>query len=455
LKEKALQAFQKGDDDGGFQLMYGHYVAEDEGRAKIPLQFMATLKRPRTAIRWGVGVVYKSSRGFNDAPPKVGEKPNVLPQPRGGRNTGGRGGFGGGSGGGPGAAGGGPGAAGGGPGAAGGSGFGGSGFGGGRGGGDPSQGGMAELQYYTGEIGEVLVASLDKIRVSGQNGRMLAKVSWDSADAGNQSGGNAGRLTSSGSGGMIDDGRSAADRKNARGGRPGAAPGRGSQQKKAEDSPGSEYKNLLPGVLMLGKSSLKDLQSRAKAHGIEILAVAEVNVKVVPSTGQQINDTRVVLWDVSGDTPERVGRPSSTLNNIRVWLARQKNTDEDKDPIRNGVKAVFEPGKEDGFLKVYRIADMPDLTAEQAMNRLTSLVSESQSSNNPLPALVELTYYRQKGLLPEKAFVESADKIAGTEIGDVLLNGSEDDREKAIADLLPPNWTVNESAGGGDNKDVL
>ena len=431
--------------------MYGHFIAEDEGRSRIALQMLPTVRRPRTAMRWGIGVVMKQNKGFSGDPPKIGEQPNVLPQ---GRNSsrGGRGGFG--QRGGNGGAGG---FAGGSPGMAGGSsqmGNNGGGFGNRGGGGNPANGGMDELKYYTGEVGETLVGMLEKLRTRGHFGKMIAKISQ--GDGGSNNGRNnfAGNF-SGGAGGSptIDDGRSAADRNRFRsgGGAGGSRPGRPKPQ---GDSPASAYKNVLPGVLMLGKSSLKGLQSRAKARGIDVLVVFEVNCKLVPSNGQKINETKVSLYDVAKGT--RVGKPSSTLSNIRVWMARQKNQDEDSDPVRNAVKSIFESGKEDGFLATYKVADMPELNQEQVMNRLSSLIPEGQASGNPLPAIVELTFYREKGLLPEKAYVDSVNKLAGSDIGETLLNGAEAERVKALAALLPPEWRVQESAGGdADDDDIL
>lgn len=461
LKDKAIAAFQKGDDDGGFQYMYGHYVAEEDGRDKISLQFMPTVKRPRTAIRWAVGVVYKTSSGFSGAPPQIGEEPNVLPQGRNSGGRGGRGGRGGGFGGGAGGAGGGAGSPdgfGGGPAGAGGGGGGGGGRSRGRSG-NPSEGGMAELTYYSGEIGETLVEFIDKIRVRGNNGKMIAKVSRESDGGGRGGSGQfSGSFSSGGAGGgaAIDDGRTAADREAFRSGRSSGRASNNNRNAPKKDEAASKYKNVLPGVMMLGTGSLKDLQQRAKAHAIDVLVVVDVKVKVIPSNGQEHNDTKIYMWDTSGDSPARVGRPSSTLNNIRVWMARQNNTDEEKDPVQNAVKSIFESTKEDGFMNVYKIREMPDLNQEQVMNRLKSLVDESVKLGNPMPGLVELTYYREKNLLPEKAYTDAINKITESEIGEVLLNGSEEEREEALAPFLPPEWKVNEAAtGGGKSGDFL
>ena len=133
-------------------------------------------------------------------------------------------------------------------------------------------------------------------------------------------------------------------------------------------------------------------------------------------------------------------------------MTRQNSDDEAKDPVRTAVRGIFEQGKEDGFLNTYKIAAMPDLKPGQVMARLKTLIPEGQASGNPMPALVELTYYRQKGLLPEKPFVESVNKLAGAKIGETLLNGAEEDRVKAISLLLPPDWKVQESSGAsGDD----
>ncbi|MEC9091845.1 MAG: hypothetical protein VX438_04010 [Planctomycetota bacterium] len=443
LKDKAIQAFQNGDDDGGFQYMYGHMIAEDAGRKQIALQMLPSVKRPRTAMRWGVGVVFKKNKDFDGAPPKIGEKPNVLPQPRNsnrngrGRNSGGFGGGG-----------------------APGLGGGGSSFGGGSRSGNPGNGGIEELQYYTGEVGDILLEMLDKLRTRGQFGQMIAQVSKDNGTSSNSRNPSRGSYSAgaSGSSGMIDDGRSEADLNRNRfgGGSNRNSGGRSNARNKSDDNAtGSNYKNLLPGVLMLGKATLKSLQGRAKAHGIDVLVVFEVSCKSVPSTGQKINDTKISLYDVAKPAPVRVGRPSTTLNNIRIWMTRQNSQDDSKDPVRTAVRGIFEPGKEGGFLETYKIASMPNLNANQVMNRLTTLIPEGKASGNPMPALVELTYYRQKGLLPEKPYVDSVNQLTGSKIGDAMLNGEEEDRIKAISLLLPPEWKVQESAGSDAGDDLL
>ena len=473
LEDKGIAALQDGDDDGGFQYLHGHFIAEDAGRKSIPLQFLPTIKRPRTEIRWGVGVVYTKGKGFEGDPPKIGEKPNVTASASGrsggsGRRPGGAGGGrspssgsggsspdGGGAGAGaggagtPGSGGGSPGS--GGAGAGAGSPDGGAGFGGGASGGNrnrnrrvdtgnPEDGGISELRYYAGDIGDELITWIEKIRKNGNSGSLLATVDAN----GPGSGSSAGNVARSGSGGGMMLTRNS------------------SKQKKADpakESASSKLKNLAPGLIMLGTSSKRDgFLGRAKAHAVDILVVVEVRTKFVPTTGLKINDTKFTLYDlnVTPGKMERLGASSSPLNNNKVWALKEKS--DDNDPVRDAVARVFQTasirvgdGKEKVTIGQYaKLAPFPNLDQGKVMNRLNSLVPESLASGNPLRGLVELTYYRQKGWLPEKAYTDSVNKITESKIGETLLNGSEKERVEALAPFLPPQWKVPEPATNGD-----
>ena len=473
LKDKGIASFQDGDDDAGFQYLYGHFIAEDQGRQNIPLQFLSTIKRPRTEIRWGVGVVYTKGKGFEGDPPKIGEKPNVTASASGsgrgrsGRSPGGAGGGrspsaggsgsgspGGGAGAGAGGAGT-PDSGGGSPGAGGGAGSpdGGAGFGAGASGGsnggnrnrrrdtgNPEDGGISELRYYAGDVGDEIISWIEKIRKNGNNGSLLASVD---ANGPGSSAGNASSSGSSSSGMMLT---------------------RNSSKKKKADpvdeSATSKLKNLAPGLIMLGKASKRDgLLGRAKAHAVDILVVVEVRTKFVPNTGLKLNDTKFSLYDVTTGKMERLGASSSPLNNNKVWLLKEKS--EDSDPINAAVGRVFKTAtikvgdaKEKMTIGQYsKLASLPNLDQGKVMNRLSSLVSESLASGNPLRGLVELTFYRQKGWLPEKAYTDSVNKITDSDIGKTLLNGSEKERVEALAPFLPPQWKVPEPADSGEGDD--
>lgn len=475
LEDKGIASFQDGDDDGGFQYLYGHFIAEDQGRQNIPLQFLSTIKRPRTEIRWGVGVVYTKGKGFEGDPPKIGEKPNVTASASGsgrgrsGRSPGGAGGGrspssggsgsgspGGGAGAGAGGAGT-PDSGGGSPGAGAGAGSpdGGAGFGAGASGGssggnrnrrrdtgNPEDGGISELRYYAGDVGDEIVTWIEKIRKNGNNGSLLASVD---ANGPGSSAGNASSSGSSSSGMMLT---------------------RNSSKKKKADpvdeSATSKLKNLAPGLIMLGKASKRDgLLGRAKAHAVDILVVVEVRTKFVPNTGLKLNDTKFSLYDVTTGKMERLGAASSPLNNNKVWLLKEKS--EDKDPISAAVGRVFKTatikvGDSSEKLTIgqySKLASLPNLDQGKVMNRLSSLVSESLASGNPLRGLVELTYYRQKGWLPEKAYTDSVNKITESDIGKTLLNGSEKERVEALAPFLPPQWKVPEPANSDEDDDSL
>ena len=189
LYDKAAEYFQSGEGEKALDHVYAYMLSSDDAMSEFPMRWHSTIKRPRVALRWGVGVV---RGGVDDERAPVIGEPVADSGDGGGRDNGGRGG-GNARGGGGNARGGGVSSPTGGGNARGGGGRGGGGRGGGnaRGGGNTRGGGGGAasstsyaqidastptglLLYYTGDFGAQLIKEFDKQRQSqGHFGRVL------------------------------------------------------------------------------------------------------------------------------------------------------------------------------------------------------------------------------------------------------------------------------------------
>jgi hypothetical protein len=76
----ADDAFRKGHDREAFQYVYGAALASDEAAERLPQEFrwVAYLKKPAMAIRWGFGITYKADKNYTGHPSPLGY---VAPPP--------------------------------------------------------------------------------------------------------------------------------------------------------------------------------------------------------------------------------------------------------------------------------------------------------------------------------------------------------------------------------------
>lgn len=433
--DTAFAAFESGDGEKGLDHLYAYVLANNDALDKYPMQWHASVKKPRIALRWGVGITLGGS--LDGRAPVIGEavaddeegggrsNPEELSFASGGSsNT--------------------------------------------RGGNDDAPPTIYEmvdtttpigvLLYYTGDVGEQLVTQLDKRRKKGSYfGKVLksmpevlpeekpeeeevkAETKPDNGRTGNfinrsrkkfpipsigsmGGGGGATPATNAGGGGNNNGGGgntaapSADSRRAARSlvTRWGAG--------EASDTPDDDIiGELTPGVVGLGVGDRDELADRARENDVDCLLIISVNgQKRKEST---YSSTKIRLVDLN--KPTRTLADTSNMNNADVMKARQSGR---KDPVASQISRFFE----DDFVSSLRADDMPTLNESQAYKRIQGLADAAES---PLRDSVEVLWYFRQNLITESEAIEAIDKLIDGK-GDVIVTGSEDERREALASYL-------------------
>lgn len=423
LSERAEEAFRKGSDREAFQLLYAAALVNEEEAEKLPEQFrwIASLKKPAMAVRWGIGIEYNPPKGYTGHPSPVGytppepatnnmSAPGAGPVPGGAPNAGqtkprrkvfgqrDRNS---------------------------------------QPGGTPNQ--PAEkppashppadptgfLEYYTGEVGTKVVEALTKRITDGNYGPVLqqAMETFESGPAPTTGANPMGYP-----GGPIPGGQMAP---------PGAMNpgGPGNNNAKPEEfKPGS----IVPGVVLLGEGGESELLRTATEHDVHFLILFEVTVRKSNKDATNNTKFRVISLDKAklpaGETTAEEEKPreifiSSTINNHRVESARDKNED---DPLTAEIDG-FEQAI-DGEVTVVPLAEKVNSEAI-ALKRATYLAAQSE---NQLANLAEIRQYQVAKLITDEQAAELFVKVLGKDKAEKLLNGkTETDRAAALRTWLP------------------
>jgi hypothetical protein len=257
-----------------------------------------------------------------------------------------------------------------------------------------------EVDYASGEVGAKFVKELEaRIR----NGRMGEWLQESAA-------------TASGKGSVgpdrDDEDESPAARRGAAA-RPGEAPDKMHEER------------FLPGLLYFGAASDRVLLHLARRHQLEVLAVIDVEVRVLRS-GVTSNDTFIELIDPeSGKSLFR----TPTLNNIKVDQERNDRT-KDEDPVEAALNHLF-----DYEATNLDVAEVPStLKPEHARKRVEALLLKKYE--NPLPVLAEVCFYRRRDLVSEQVLAKAAIELLGDRADRLLDGSSTEERAQALADWL-------------------
>lgn len=413
LAEQATEAFKKGRDREAFQLLYADALVNEEAAERLPDEFrwVPYLKKPVMAVRWGVGVSYNPPRGYTGHPSPIGYEPapsNAAPMnPSGGgqdqprrRRV----------------------------------------FGQGRqqqnqGSGQPSYGSGGQpsqpaastapsqpaelLTYYTGELGEKIVEVLTERMEDGKYGDVLARAleSYEAPAATNNNNTGSG---SASPGSYPPPGYP---------GTSGGAPG-GEQPAKAEKfEPGG----VMPGVVMLGEGSERELIKEADDQQVDFLIILDVSVRPSHKAASNTTKFRVLSLEKAktpaANPPAEGAKPreifvSKSINSHRVETAREED---EEDPLETEI---------DGFAAAIdaevTAGPLPDkLTPEVALKRANFLTTQEVES--PLANLAEIRCYRVKELIDDAQLAELYGKILGPEKAKKLLSGkTEADKQAAL-----------------------
>ena len=440
--EAAKQSFKNLNEDAGMKYLYAHALTADDGIENFPLSWVSSLKEPRLAVRWGVGIIYEAPDEFEGKPPVVGDTPGQEDSSSRDRGRGGARGqmpvptFGGGSGRGS------------------------------RGGNPGGSDGNAQspyanvdtstpngaLLYYTGDFGERLLKRLDSRRrhKTAFYGKILKEMPTLQTKAAQSSNGsdNARPQRNAGSG---------ANKRGIMMGAGGMPPGmgggpptgrRGRDNNSTDNSDFSlddiETGTLLPGVMLVGagegKSSEKGLIEKAKEMGVDFLIT--VRVKVYQKRNQAPYSTTYAT--VINCKDPKVRKKCGSLNSESVYEARQKQKSDANDKVELALDRLFSEFAD----KEFRTSEMPTkkLTQNVVSARVTQLADKS--SDNPLPTLLEIAYYYSEGMATEEIALSSFAKIVGDENAAKLLTGSEKEKRAAIKAYMPDHG---ESAVSSDS----
>ena len=386
LRERSMDMFRAGRDDQAFALLMTHYFVSPESGPELKqrMKWVAGLRRPALATRFGIVVVYSPPPNFEGELMPIGspELQAALSEANANNNDGGnedrprrrraqpkeeeaveeQPAY------------------------------------------DPAtvgEGPMGELVKYTGEVGIKLVEALKgKIKagtfgetlkeaatvvppVTGENGETLDGQPTDDS-------------TGDGTEGLPGEGL------------PGGVP-------LPEGAEALLAKQLAPGISWLGVvENSKELEESPKVAAVDVVIVFEVAVRSSRNSSLVSNSTKFRVATVKKDKDEPIFT-SNALVNIKIANERKtssKKEDEVDKEIARGMEATE---------KTFAMQPLPAaLTADVVKRRLATLSAEKPA--NPLPVLLEARLYAAQGLITEEEVMSTAMATMGETQFVQLLN---------------------------------
>jgi hypothetical protein len=209
----------------------------------------------------------------------------------------------------------------------------------------------------------------------------------------------------------------------------------------AISGPGSKKADklqLMPGVVVLGIGTPKEMLQVAANDGADVMLLFDVSITLNPRNGQITNASELQLYDVKKGTKLQSFK---TPNNIQVQITRAAAKPDEDDIVEKALDNVFTYADE--HLKVQ---EMLSLKPEQALNRAVTLTTSVD--DNPLPTLTEIRYYHRKQLLTDEQFQQASQKLLGEDKAAKLVAAEADERKEAVAQWLPENRTKRQEVGG-------
>lgn len=383
LRERSMDMFRAGRDDQAFALLMTHYFVSPESGSELKqrMKWVAGLRRPALATRFGIVVVYSPPPNFEGELMPIGspELQTALTEANANNNDGGdedrrrrrktekkeeavvEPAY------------------------------------------DPmtfAEGPMGELVKYTGEVGIKLVDALKgKIKagtfgetlkeaatvaqpITGENGEVVDAPSVDSSGEG--------------AGGFPGEGL------------PGGVP-------LPEGAEALAAQQIAPGISWLGVvENSKELEESPKVSAVDVVIVFEVAVRSSRSSNLVSNSTKFRVATVKKDKDEPLFT-SNALVNIKIANERKTNSkkeDEVDKEIARGIEATE---------KAFAMQPLPAaLTADVVKRRLATLAAEKPA--NGLPVLLEARLYAAHGLISEEEVMSTAMSTMGEAQFVQLLN---------------------------------
>ena len=430
--ERAKEAYKDGNEALATSLLYAYYLSDESGSGEFQLAWFDGFSSPRLFSRFGVGVTYSPYRGFQDAPPTIGE-PYVAPSRSssnpedllGSANQGG--GL------------------------------------SGPGGRDASKSPYANvdtsspagaLLYYTGDFGERLYKRLnDRRKQKSMFGAILAGMpepvqknttptttASTSAPAapvggppprdnpfvlGNMGGGTPPPVP--GGGGAPASGTND----------PVSAPGGAGTlvAKWSLTAPSGPPAHDLSGTLLL---------SRSKEHGIDLLLIFDVSVPQPPRNGTPYALISLRLVDVTDPDNPRNLQNTAQLNSQKVGETRSTQQNDRNDPVELELDKIFQRTVDVSFVAT----QYPEAINEDNVSRQVERLTE-EKTRNPWLSAVEIIGYVRKGLLRESDAQDAIEKILGGEAR-VLVAGTVRERKNYLENVLLQSVASKPSSSDSD-----
>jgi hypothetical protein len=382
LAERAESCFKKGEETEGFRWLYAHAIASEmdqAGETLDKLRWLPGPKRPSLAPRFGVAVKFDSPvplLALATAMPAVGDPvPGLIRgkegQPAAGDSTG-------------------------------------------AASGRPKEipkAAPATMRFFAGDIGLKFLERFETSRTEKEWGEVLSEMEGGGSLVANANNpyGSEGYATP-GPTPSSDAGSSDSD-----------------DRKKSIPSLILEGGNQVsPGIVWLGFESTGASAARKAAPlGIDCVLLLDVKVQIGRNAPPR-NKTKVTATDVSSLKPVAA---TPTVDQFDVYEMRELRPNA-PDPVDQAIKTLFE-----SLVPLYAMQEMPEISAESALNRARQLIADPPA--DPLPALAEMRYYLHKGLMDEAQYAIACKNLA-TEpgVGEKLGSQSEEDRIAAVEALV-------------------
>jgi hypothetical protein len=292
------------------------------------------------------------------------------------------------------------------------------GYGGGMGmPGQPSQGGSTgkSLDSITGDLGKALIDHTNEIFLAGQMGPIFATASDTVTPANAPNNGMAGGYGSDdmyggamGMGGMMGMGGQA---------------GRNSGLGKLANP---NRNRLAPGLTYLGVDSLSDLQSKAKAEGMDLLVVFEVSAEASRRTQVVQNDTKIRCFKLNDKKPVAT---TETLSSTDVMRKMMKGDNEIVEKVMNRVFSKVDP---EISLVSLPAALNADIIKKSRMTTLTT-----GAGRDRLASLSELQLWHHKKFLTDEELAKAYETLLGEADAKTLAEGSTEERKTLLSKYLP------------------
>ncbi len=312
----------------------------------------------------------------------------------------------------------------------------------------------AMLSFYTGELGDKVLQNLKKRFEKGDFGAgfkaaMTASSKFGGAMAGMRPGAEGGvpGMMPGGPGvmpggpgmpGMMPGGPGMPGMMPGGPGMPGM-PGMGGTGSNIAAAIGDQ---LIPGVTMLGEAKQAELMKKAAERGCDVLVLFEIEVSRGGDT--PINTTQVTLYNVYS---KELIHSGSSLTNVQVRKAREEKKKDD--PVDAEMARIFAVVDEKLSAK--------DFPATAKPEKVVTFVDKmlEQKTENPLPALAEIRFFRSKELITPEKMVEAYGKLLGAETGEKVAGGDAAAALESLAKWLPEKRpeTIAAASGRGGRSD--